>query len=74
MKKDGLLNTELSEQDQVLIIKIFINDGYGALIDNKDLIEKYGPTFLKTKMLKIFLSQLGLINILKKDLKIQLTL
>ena len=52
MKKDGLLNTELSEQDQVLIIKIFINDGYGALIDNKDLIDKYGPTFFKNKDVK----------------------
>ena len=40
MRKDGLLNTELSEQDQVLIIKIFINDG-GCEIPL--LTEKHSP-------------------------------
>ena len=33
--KEGLLNTELTESDQVLIIKIFINDGYSTLVNKK---------------------------------------
>jgi len=69
MKKDGLLNTELSEQDQVLIIKIFINDGYGALIDNKDLIEKYGPTFFKNKDVKNLLKSARFNKYFEKRLK-----
>ena len=50
--QEGLLNRELTESDQILIIKIFINDGYGSLVNNKELIDKYGSTFYKNKDVK----------------------
>ena len=49
---EGLLNSELTDSDQILIIKIFLNEGYGALTKNAELINKYGETFFKNKDVK----------------------
>ena len=67
--KEGLLNTELTESDQVLIIKIFINDGYSALVNNKELIEKYGSTFYKNKDVKNLLKSARFNKYFEKRLK-----
>ena len=67
--KEGLLNTELTESDQVLIIKIFINDGYSSLVNNKELIEKYGSTFYKNKDVKNLLKSARFNKYFEKRLK-----
>lgn len=67
--QEGLLNKELTESDQILIIKIFINDGYGSLVNNKELIEKYGPTFFKNKDVKNLLKSARFNKYFEKRLK-----
>ena len=66
---EGLLNAELSESDQLKIIKIFLNDGYGSLINNSDLIEKYGATFFKNKDVKNLLKSARFNKYFEKRLK-----
>ena len=67
--KEGLLDTELTDSDQVLIIKIFINDGYSALVENKELIKKYGSTFYKNKDVKNLLKSARFNKYFEKRLK-----
>lgn len=68
-KQEGLLNKELTESDQILIIKIFINDGYGALVNNDELIDKYGATFFKNKDVKNLLKSARFNKYFEKRLK-----
>ena len=67
--QEGLLNRELTESDQILIIKTFINDGYGSLINNKELINKYGATFFKNKDVKNLLKSARFNKYFEKRLK-----
>ena len=67
--QEGLLNKELTESDQILIIKIFINDGYGSLVNNKELIDKYGATFFKNKDVKNLLKSARFNKYFEKRLK-----
>lgn len=67
--KEGLLDSELTENDQVLIIKIFLNDGYSALVNNKELIKKYGSTFYKNKDVKNLLKSARFNKYFEKRLK-----
>jgi len=46
------MNEQLNETDKQQIIKIFMNDGYGALKENSDLKTKYGEEFIKNKDVK----------------------
>ncbi len=46
------MNEQLNETDKQQIIKIFMNDGYGALKENSDLKTKYGDEFVKNKDVK----------------------
>ena len=65
--QEGLLNRELTESDQILIIKIFINDCYGSLVNNKELIDKYGATFFKNKDVKNLLKSARFNKYFEKD-------
>ena len=67
--QEGLLNRELTESDQIEIIKIFINDGYGSLVNNKELIDKYGATFFKNKDVKNLLKSARFNKYFEKRLK-----
>ena len=67
--QEGLLNRELTESDQILIIKIFLNDGYGSLVNNKELIDKYGATFFKNKDVKNLLKSARFNKYFEKRLK-----
>jgi hypothetical protein len=67
--QEGLLNRELTESDQILIIKTFLNDGYGSLINNKELINKYGATFFKNKDVKNLLKSARFNKYFEKRLK-----
>ncbi len=67
--KEGQLDTALTDSDQVLIIKIFINDGYSALVENKELIKKYGSKFYKNKDVKDLLKSARFNKYFEKRLK-----
>jgi len=67
--KEVLLDTELTDSDQVLILRIFINDGYGALVENKELIKKYGSYFYKNKEVKNLLKSARFNKYFEKRLK-----
>ena len=60
---------EFSEEDQLRIIKIFLNDGYGALSKDKGLIAKYGESFIKHKDVKNLLKSARFNKYFEKRLK-----